>query len=55
MRRLLAVAEHGSVDWSALLTHRLPLARADEAYELFAARRDGVLKVALVPEGQDGR
>lgn len=53
LRRVLAVAEHGSVDWSTLITHRIPLSRADEAYELFAARRDGVVKVALVPEGQE--
>ncbi|MGQ0481533.1 MAG: zinc-binding dehydrogenase [Pseudonocardia sp.] len=50
LRRLFAVAEHGTADWSQLITHRLPLSRTDEAYELFAARRDGVIKIALVPD-----
>jgi 2-desacetyl-2-hydroxyethyl bacteriochlorophyllide A dehydrogenase len=33
----------------ALFTHRLPLSRGVEAYELFDARRDGVMKVLLDP------
>lgn len=53
LRRLFALAEHGPTDLSQLFTHRMPLARTDEAYELFADRRDGVVKIALVPEGDD--
>lgn len=53
LRRLFALAEHGSTDLSALFTHRMPLACTDDAYELFAHRRDGAVKIALVPEGND--
>jgi alcohol dehydrogenase len=50
LRRLFALAEHGPMDLSQLFTHRMPLSRTDAAYELFAARRDGVVKIALVPD-----
>ena len=50
LRRLFALAQHGPTDLTQLFTHRMPLARADEAYELFADRRDGVIKIALVPD-----
>ncbi|HEU4631942.1 MAG TPA: alcohol dehydrogenase catalytic domain-containing protein [Gemmatimonadaceae bacterium] len=49
MRRLMALVRHGRMDLTPLLTHRFPLERIAEAYELFAARRDGVLKVAITP------
>ncbi len=49
MRRLMALVQGGRLDLTPLLTHRFPLARIAEAYELFAARRDGVLKVAITP------
>jgi alcohol dehydrogenase len=49
MRRLLEVVRHGRVDLTPLLTHSFPLARIREAYDLFGARRDGVLKVAIRP------
>jgi threonine dehydrogenase-like Zn-dependent dehydrogenase len=49
MRRLLEVVRHGRVDLTPLLTHTFPLARIREAYDLFGARRDGVLKVAIRP------
>ncbi len=49
MRRLMALVEHGRLDLTPLLTHRFPLERIGEAYELFGARRDGVLKVAITP------
>jgi threonine dehydrogenase-like Zn-dependent dehydrogenase len=32
-----------------MVTHRFSLDRVEEAYELFAHQRDGVLKVALTP------
>lgn len=32
-----------------MVTHRFPLDRIEEAYELFANQRDGVLKVAITP------
>ena len=49
MRRLMALVQHGRLDLTPLLTHRFPLDRIVEAYDLFANRRDGVLKVALTP------
>ena len=33
----------------SLATHRLPLERAPEAYEMFQAKSDGCLKVVLKP------
>jgi alcohol dehydrogenase len=47
MRRLLAVVASGRADLRRLVTHRYPLERIEEAYELFAHQRDGVLKVAI--------
>jgi threonine dehydrogenase-like Zn-dependent dehydrogenase len=49
MRRMLAVIASGRVDLGALVTHRFPLDRIEEAYDLFANQRDGVLKVAITP------
>jgi threonine dehydrogenase-like Zn-dependent dehydrogenase len=49
MRRLMAVVEHGRVDLTPLLTHRVHLDDIVEAYALFGERRDGVLKVAVRP------
>jgi threonine dehydrogenase-like Zn-dependent dehydrogenase len=49
MRRLMAVIDSGRVDLSAMVTHRFPLDRIEQAYELFANQRDGVLKIALSP------
>ena len=39
----------GRVDLGTLITHRFSLDRIEEAYELFANQRDGVLKVAITP------
>ena len=47
MRRLLALVASGRADLRALVTHRFPLDRIEEAYDLFANGRDGVLKVAI--------
>jgi alcohol dehydrogenase len=49
MRRLIELVRHGRVDLRPLLTHAFPLDKITEAYELFANRRDGVLKVAIRP------
>jgi threonine dehydrogenase-like Zn-dependent dehydrogenase len=49
MRRLMNIVASGRVDLRPLVTHRFPLDRIEEAYELFAAQRDGVLKVAILP------
>ncbi|MCH8059547.1 MAG: NAD(P)-dependent alcohol dehydrogenase [Proteobacteria bacterium] len=49
MRRLLNVVESGRVDLQPLVTHRFGLDQIEEAYDLFANQRDGVLKVAITP------
>ena len=43
------VIASGRVDTRPLVTHRFKLAQIEEAYELFANQRDGVLKVAITP------
>lgn len=47
MRRLLEVVASGRIDLRPLVTHRFTLDRIEEAYDLFANQRDGVLKVAI--------
>ncbi|HYD54499.1 MAG TPA: NAD(P)-dependent alcohol dehydrogenase [Gemmatimonadaceae bacterium] len=49
MRRLMSVLESGRLDLRPLVTHRFKLDQIEEAYDLFANQRDGVLKVALTP------
>jgi threonine dehydrogenase-like Zn-dependent dehydrogenase len=49
MRRLMNTLEFGRIDLRPLVTHHYPLDKIVEAYELFAAQRDGVLKVAITP------
>ena len=49
MRRLVATVASGRVDLAAMVTHRFSLDRIEEAYDLFANQRDGVLKVAITP------
>lgn len=49
MRRLLNVVASRRVDLEPLVTHRFKLDQIEDAYELFANQRDGVLKVAITP------
>jgi len=49
MRRLMRVIDANRVDLGGLVTHRYKLDQIEEAYELFANQRDGVLKVAITP------
>ena len=49
MRRLMKVVESGRVDLGVLVTHHYKLDNIVEAYDLFASRRDGVLKIAIKP------
>ena len=49
MRRLMNVVGSGRVDLESLVTHRFKLDQIEEAYEVFAHQRDGVLKVAITP------
>ena len=49
MRRLMSVVASRRADLRGMVTHRFSLDRIEEAYDLFAHQRDGVLKVAIVP------
>jgi alcohol dehydrogenase len=49
MRRLIEVVASGRVDLKPLVTHRFRLDDIEQAYELFANQRDGVMKVAITP------
>lgn len=49
MRRLMNVLASARADLRPLVTHRFPLDRIEEAYDLFANQRDGVLKIAITP------
>lgn len=44
---VLSLIARGDIDTTPLITHRFPLNRIDEAYDLFEHRRDGVIKVAV--------
>jgi alcohol dehydrogenase len=49
MRRLMEVIAANRLDTRPLVTHRFKLGQIEEAYDLFANQRDGVLKVAITP------
>jgi 2-desacetyl-2-hydroxyethyl bacteriochlorophyllide A dehydrogenase len=46
---LLPLIRSGRIDPTLLISHHLPLAQGEQAYELFDKREDGCLKVALQP------
>ena len=50
MRPLLDLIEQNKIDPSAIITHRVPLANAAEAYKTFEARANGCVKVVLKPQ-----
>ncbi|HXP17080.1 MAG TPA: hypothetical protein VN868_08260 [Terriglobales bacterium] len=45
----MELVQHGRLDLTPLLTHSFPLDGINEAYEVFAERRNGVIKVAIRP------
>jgi len=47
MRRLMELVRHGRLDLTPLLTHTFTLDKINEAYQVFAERRNGVIKVAI--------
>jgi threonine dehydrogenase-like Zn-dependent dehydrogenase len=49
MHRLMNVLASGRADLRPLVTHRFTLDKIEEAYDLFANQRDGVIKVAITP------
>ena len=52
MPHLLEHVRQGRIRPSKVFTHRLPLDRAPEGYHTFAQKRDGCIKVALLPGNQ---
>jgi threonine dehydrogenase-like Zn-dependent dehydrogenase len=51
MRRLMAMVASQRMDLTPLVTHSFDLDAIEEAYDLFARQGDGVMKVALFPQG----
>ncbi|WP_437194622.1 zinc-binding dehydrogenase [Planctomicrobium sp. SH527] len=49
MRRLMNVVSSGRADLRSLVTHHYTLDQIEDAYDLFANQRDGVLKIAITP------
>jgi threonine dehydrogenase-like Zn-dependent dehydrogenase len=43
------MVHHGRLDLEPLLTHSFSLDQLEDAYDLFAHQRDGVIKVAIRP------
>ena len=37
----------GKIDTTPLITHRFPLSKIEQAYDIFENRKDGVIKVAI--------
>ena len=44
---MLKLSAGGKLDTEPLITHTYPLAKIDEAYELFENKRDGVITAAV--------
>jgi threonine dehydrogenase-like Zn-dependent dehydrogenase len=55
MRKLMELVRRGRLDLSAFLTHSFALDEIEDAYELFGNQLDGVVKVALYPNGRPVR
>jgi threonine dehydrogenase-like Zn-dependent dehydrogenase len=51
MRHLLEHVQKGDIDPSFVVTHRLPLEEAPDAYSIFNNKEDGCIKVVLKPNG----
>ncbi len=49
MRRLMSVVKANRLPFRDLVTHTFSLDQIEDAYELFAHQRDGVMKVAIRP------
>jgi len=49
MGRLLSLIRGGKLDLTPLITHRMPLSKAEDAYRLFSTRSENVLKIILRP------
>lgn len=51
LQQLMRLVEFGGLDLTPLITHRMPLSQAPEAYELFRSRK--ALKIVLLPDTAD--
>ena len=51
MRRLMEMVANGRIDLTPLVTHAFDLDDIKQAYDVFSRQGDGVLKVALFPQG----
>ena len=49
MKPLLKKIEDGTIDPSFVITHRIPLQEAPQAYKTFRDKKDGCIKVVLKP------
>ena len=43
----LDLIAQGKIDTTPLITHRFPLSKIEQAYDVFENRKDGVIKVAI--------
>ncbi|MGE5381592.1 MAG: zinc-dependent alcohol dehydrogenase [Methylocystaceae bacterium] len=50
MQRLMQLIEVGKLDVSALITHQIGLSDIIGGYEMFASKKDGCIKVMVVPD-----
>ena len=48
--KIMQLISEGKIDTIHLITHRYPLSRIQEAYDLFASRADNVIKTAIQPD-----
>lgn len=46
---ILSLVAEGRIDTTCMITHRFPLERIMEAYDIFENRRDHVMKIAVAP------
>jgi threonine dehydrogenase-like Zn-dependent dehydrogenase len=49
LQPLLELIQQGKIDPSFVITHRVPLTQAPDAYDMFCEKRDGCIKVVLDP------
>ena len=49
LRPLLRLIEEGKIDPSFVITHKVPLTKAPNAYDMFVNKKRGCIKVVLDP------
>lgn len=47
---VLQLIAEGKIDTTPLITHRYPLSKIEEAYDIFEYKRDRVIKIAIYPD-----